>query len=310
MFGKICPSGAGVGRVAHGRRRKARLTPASKRPQASGDPPRREVHSPRLPPPPERPPAAPAPRAGLRITRSPFTLTSTCSGVSLGVTVMSESESESCPSSMSPASCAIFPRRRAARRVRGALPAGRREGPDAREPLQPRHPVRSSGDAWAGLTVWITANYSLELFRRDESAAPSLLWRVFFQTWFSSKHICARTAAIGGSSLGLTPTLGCPCPTSGFHSCFSAIHPTRGFPRSQYVRSLPFSDLPGASFSTAHGPRPTSVPLSSRGGPAHSFLRHLSFFPGSRPVPFLFPLPGRPLHHPRHPILCTGCSFT
>lgn len=99
--------------MAHGRRRKARLTPASKRPQASGDPPRREVHSPRLPPPPERPPAAPAPRAGLRITRSPFTLTSTCSGVSLGVTVMSESESESCPSSMSPASCAIFPRRRA-----------------------------------------------------------------------------------------------------------------------------------------------------------------------------------------------------
>lgn len=41
----------------------------------------------------------------------PSALTGTCSGLSLGATVMSESESESCPSSMSPASCAIFPRR-------------------------------------------------------------------------------------------------------------------------------------------------------------------------------------------------------
>lgn len=63
-----------------------------------------------------RPPllAAGAARSRLRMTLLPFTLTGTCNGLSLGATVMSESESESCPSSMSPASCAIFPRRGAA----------------------------------------------------------------------------------------------------------------------------------------------------------------------------------------------------
>lgn len=45
------------------------------------------------------------------LTRPPFLLTATCSGLSLDATVMSESESESCPSSMSPASNAIFPMR-------------------------------------------------------------------------------------------------------------------------------------------------------------------------------------------------------
>lgn len=91
--------------------------------------------------------AARAPPSQPRVTRPSSALTGTGSGLSLGATVMSESESESCPSSMSPASCAIFPRRRAA--GRRALPAGRRAGPagggcsgaPTRGLWQPRRPV-------------------------------------------------------------------------------------------------------------------------------------------------------------------------
>jgi hypothetical protein len=60
-----------------------------------------------------------------RLPRAP-SLTAICRGLSLGTTVMSESESESCPSSMSPASSAIFPRRAGSgERFRRAAEEGR-----------------------------------------------------------------------------------------------------------------------------------------------------------------------------------------
>lgn len=101
-------------------RRGPRGTPGPGRPAAAhpySRPPLPAVTAPHASPSPALPrpllAARPA-RSRLRTTRLPFTLTGTCSGLSLGATVMSESESESCPSSMSPASCAIFPRRGAA----------------------------------------------------------------------------------------------------------------------------------------------------------------------------------------------------
>lgn len=68
---------------------------------------------------PGRAPPAPIPS----LPRAP-SLTAICRGLSLGTTVMSESESESCPSSMSPASSAIF---RGAQGQESAS-GGRREG--------------------------------------------------------------------------------------------------------------------------------------------------------------------------------------
>lgn len=77
-------------------------------------------------------PGLAAPGAQPRLPRA-LPLTATCVGLSLGTTVMSESESESCPSSMSPASSAIFPRRAGSgERFRRA--EGR---PDGRAPAPP-----------------------------------------------------------------------------------------------------------------------------------------------------------------------------
>lgn len=101
--------------------------------------PQSRLHTPAPHPPRRRPLLAARPaRSRLRTTRLPFTLTGTCSGLSLGATVMSESESESCPSSMSPASCAIFPRRGAAGQENTSGAAAGRAGGAAAAPAPPR----------------------------------------------------------------------------------------------------------------------------------------------------------------------------
>lgn len=95
------------------------------------------------------PPTPDPPTSGVRPPLALFSLTAICIGLSLGTTVMSESESESCPSSMSPASSAIFPRRRA-RRVRGALPAAATAGGRRRAEGRPRAPPRSGAPVRPG----------------------------------------------------------------------------------------------------------------------------------------------------------------
>lgn len=94
-----------------------------------------------------------APRSRPRVTRLPSALTGTGSGLSLGATVMSESESETCPSSMSPASCAIFPRRGAAGRegTSGGAAGGGCSGAPARGPLSPGPPESRLADVASSL---------------------------------------------------------------------------------------------------------------------------------------------------------------
>lgn len=218
--------------AAHAKRRGGGRTPGSGRPRGPRAPPRRErrpgclpaaaapARAARAP----RPPRRRLPRPGLR---APSPLTGTCSGLSLGATVMSESESESCPSSMSPASCAIFPRRGARESTSGGGRARRAGGGCAGAPARSCCHPPACGSPAPGSGLSGRRRLCEPLVRATPGRRlrfPQHLGAFSSRLDFRARPRLCTDSGHRGLPWPHTPHRDAPGRPPCFHSCFCALH--------------------------------------------------------------------------------------